>query len=158
MASPWYSLVTQKLFLARVLLEQADQPAETARREALCQGAIELMLRARRLFLAMIAHYYQKPQAAPTTLDELAAQIGTAAPEVEKLSALATTRGSWWSHLEQLEARQSRPPAPRKAATADNLIAVAGDSGPDRSTEELRKTLTAFRQFAQDLDEWHSEW
>lgn len=158
MASQWYSLVTQKLFLARTLLEQADQTTEAARQEALRQGAIELMLRARRLFLAMIAHYHQKPQAAPATLDELAALVGARAPEVEQLAALAARAGNWWSHLDQLEAGQSRPPAPRKAATADNLIAVTGDSGPDRSTEELRKTLAAFRQFAQDLNEWHNEW
>lgn len=65
MASQWYSLVTQKLFLAKTLLDQLEAPAPAPRQEALTQGAVELMLRARKLLLVMIARHYQERRAMP---------------------------------------------------------------------------------------------
>ncbi|MCG7199194.1 hypothetical protein MD273_05575 [Marinobacter pelagius] len=170
MASQWHSLVSQKLFLAKTLLGQLDVPALAAngqpapeaeqalRREAAIQGAVELMLRGRKLLLVMIARLYQERNAEPETLDELAALVGADASEVDRLRHLALENGSWWNHLEQLEQGQSRPPATRKTVTDDNIIAVAAETGPDRSASGLRKTLGALKHFADDLEEQHSEW
>lgn len=170
MASQWHSLVSQKLFLAKTLLGQLDVPALAAngqpapeaeqalRREAAIQGAVELMLRGRKLLLVMIARLYQERNAEPETLDELAALVGADASEVDRLRHLALEYGSWWNHLEQLEQGQSRPPATRKTVTDDNIIAVAAETGPDRSASGLRKTLGALKHFADDLEEQHSEW
>ena len=72
MASQWHSLVSQKLFLARTLLQPLDRPTDEAqeqrpneaeqalRREAAIQGAIELLLRSRKLLLVMVARLYQR--------------------------------------------------------------------------------------------------
>jgi len=170
MASQWYSLVSQKLFLARTLLGQLDRPmaqadglvpneAEQAlRREAAIQGATELLLRSRRLLLVMIARLYQKKTEEPSTLDELAAIIGNEPAEVSRLRELETRAGHWWNHLDQLESSQSRPPATRKTVDTENIIAVSAETGPDRSAQALLKTLNAIKHFADDLEEQHSEW
>ena len=170
MASQWHSLVSQKLFLVRTLLgqldrstlegeDQAPNEAEQAiHREAAIQGAIELLLRSRQLLLVMIARLYQKKSEEPATLDELAALIGPEPNEVSRLRELETRSDGWWNHLEQLERSQSRPPATRKTVSAENIIAVSADSGPDRSATALLKTLNAVKHFADDLEDQHSEW
>jgi hypothetical protein len=170
MASQWHSLVSQKLFLARTLLAQPNRPvaegegqpaneAEQAlRREAAIQGAIELLLRSRKLLLVMIARLYQRKSEEPETLDELASLIGPEPNETGRLRELQQRSGSWWNHLEQLERSQSRPPATRKTVSGENIIAVSADSGPDRSATALLKTLNAIKHFTDDLEERHSEW
>lgn len=170
MASQWHSLVSQKLFLARTLLAQPNRPvaegegqpaneAEQAlRREAAIQGAIELLLRSRKLLLVMIARLYQRKSEEPETLDELAALIGPEPNETGRLRELQQRPESWWNHLEQLERSQSRPPATRKTVSGENIIAVSADSGPDRSATALLKTLNAIKHFTDDLEERHSEW
>lgn len=170
MASQWHSQVSQKLFLARTLLGQLDRPtvegeghppneAEQAlRREAAIQGAIELLLRSRKLLLVMIARLYQKKSEEPATLDELASLIGPEPNEISRLRDLEQRSGSWWNHLEQLERSQSRPPATKKTVSAENIIAVAADTGPDRSAAALLITLNAVKHFADDLEDQHSEW
>lgn len=169
MASQWHSLVSQKLFLARTLLGQADHqpsasavtpddPARAVRREASVQGAIELMLRARQLTLVMIARLYQKKAEQPVTLDDLARLVGPDASEVDGLRALARQPGSWWGHLDQLATAQSQPPAQRKTISAENIIAVSAESGPDRSTPALLATCAAIKQFVDHLEDQHSEW
>ncbi|WP_417566147.1 hypothetical protein [Marinobacter sp.] len=170
MASQWHSLVSQKLFLARTLLGQLDRPtaqneehapneAEKALcREAMIQGATELLLRSRRLLLVMIARLYQKRSDEPSTLDDLARAIGEEPSEVNGLREIEHRTGSWWNHLDQLEMAQSRPPTTRKTVSTDNIIAVSADSGPDRSATALLKTLNAVKHFADDLEEQHSEW
>ena len=77
MASQWHSLVSQKLFLARTLLQPLDRPTDEAqeqrpneaeqalRREAAIQGAIELLLRSRKLLLVMVARLYQRKSEEP---------------------------------------------------------------------------------------------
>lgn len=164
MASQWYSLVSQKLFMARVLLRQANdaQPGDDAsgslQREAGIQGAIELALRSRRLLLIMIAKLYQQKNSDPESLEALAAVLGEENPETYELVRLAQEAGSWWNQLDQLEAAQSRPPATRKTVSAENIIAISADSGPDRSVPALCKVLEALKQFADTLEERHSEW
>lgn len=170
MASQWHSQVSQKLFLARVLLgqptpnatgdaKQAGAGADQAlKQEATRQGGIELLLRGRRLLLVMIARFYQQRSEEPTSLDELAALIGEDCHEVSHLRDLANRANGWWNHLDQLEMAQSRPPATRKTVSAENIIAVSADTGPDRSAEALLKTLDAMKMFADALEEQHSEW
>jgi len=170
MASQWHSLVSQKLFLARTLLQPLDRPTDEAleqrpneaeqalRREAAIQGAIELLLRSRKLLLVMVARLYQRKSEEPSTLDELVALIGPEPSEVGRLKELEQRSGSWWNHLEQLERAQSRPPATKKTVSEENIIAVSADSGPDRSSAALMETLTAVKHFADDLEEQHSEW
>ncbi len=128
------------------------------RREAAIQGAIELALRSRNLILVMVARLYQKTSEEPASLDELASLIGTEPNEVHRLRELAQLPKSWWNHLDQLEQSQSRPPATRKTVSAENIIAVSADSGPDRSAAALLKTLNAVKHFVDDLEEQHSEW
>ena len=170
MASQWHSLVSQKLFLARTLLgpldnstaedqERNPNEAEQAlRREAALQGAIELLLRSRKLLLIMIARLYQRKSEEPESLDELSSLIGPEPSEVGRLRELENQAGSWWNHLEQLERAQSSPPATKKTVSAENIIAVSADLGPDRSSSALLTTLTAVKHFADDLEEQHSEW
>lgn len=170
MASQWHSLISQKLFLARTLLgqlqqsaAQGDQPSlneaqQAMAREASIQGAIELLLRSRQLVLVMVARLYQKKSEEPATLDELAALIGPDQSEISQLRDLEQRPGGWWNHLEQLERSQSRPPVPKKTVSAENIIAVSADSGPDRSAKALLETLNAIKHFADDLEHQHSEW
>ncbi|MGM0767120.1 MAG: DUF6586 family protein [Pseudomonadota bacterium] len=164
MASQWYSLVSQKLFMARTLLRQAENTpvtedsAAALQREALIQGAIELTLRARRLLLVMIANLYQHRNSEPESLDALSLLIGEETPETGELGELARKAGSWWQHLDQLEITQGRPPATRKTVSAENIIAVSAASGPDRSLPALNASLNALKQFADTLEERHSEW
>lgn len=164
MASQWYSLVSQKLFMARVLLRQADRlpsgedASDALQREAGIQGSIELALRARRLLLIMVAKLYQQKNSAPETLEALVALLGEDNPETAELLDLARKGGSWWNHLDQLEAAQGKPPATRKTVSAENIIAISADSGPDRSVPALGKVLDALKQFADTLEERHSEW
>lgn len=166
MASQWYSLVSQKLFLARTLLGQIDAPAnETAneaelalRREAIIQGTTELLLRSRKLALVMIARFHQHKHDDPTTLDQLAALVGEDSGDISRLRELERRADSWWHHLDQLELSQSRPSTPRKTVSAENLIAIAEAPGPDRSVAALTRTLTAMKNFADNLEEQHSEW
>lgn len=169
MASQWHSLVSQKLFLARTLLGQLDDAAEgpsgrpgneaeqALRREAAIQGAIELLLRSRRLLLVMTARLYQQRTEELASLAELAALTGENS-DVARLRELEHTSGSWWNHLDQMERSQGRPPATRKTVSADNIIAVSAESAPDRSASALHKTLRAMKNFADDLEEQHSEW
>ncbi|MDK9557355.1 hypothetical protein QQF73_06930 [Marinobacter sp. M216] len=139
-----------------------DQPANEAElalgREAAIQGAIELLLRSRRLLLAMIARFYQKRNGEPSTLDELASLIGEGPSDIARLRDLEQRPDSWWNHLDQLEMSQSRPPVNRKSVSEENIIAVSADTGPDRSAQALRRTLGAMKNFADDLEEQHSEW
>lgn len=165
MASQWHSLVSQKLFLARTLVRLADSDTNAEadsyralQREAAIQGAIELSLRARKLLLVMIARLYQQKNEEPESLSALASLLGTELPEVAELLALEHQPGSWWNHLDQLETSQSRPPAARKTVSAENIIAISAESGPDRSTPALNTLLDALKQFADTLEDRHSEW
>gem|GEM_PF-222001 len=168
MASQWYSLVSQKLFLARTLLETPTETADTGnpaltpvqklQYEAATQGSIELLLRARRLLLVMIARFYQKRSEEPSSLEELASLIGEQTTETGQLRTLEQEAGSWWNCLDQLETAQSRPAATRKTVNAENIIAVSAESGPDRSAQSLMKTLNAIKKFADNLEEQHGEW
>lgn len=162
MASQWYSLVSQKLFMARTLTGRADSgqtgDESALEREALIQGAIELTLRARRLLLVMIARFYQHRNSEPESLEALIQLVGEDVPETEALQALAGEAGSWWQHLDQLDAAQGKPPATRKTVSAENIIAIAAASGPDRSPPALYASLNALKQFADTLEERHSEW
>ncbi|HET8850258.1 MAG TPA: DUF6586 family protein [Marinobacter sp.] len=164
MASQWYSLVSQKLYLAKALLEQrasmdsATEAPPPLLNEALTQGCVELLLRARQALLVMIARHHQHKQASPATLSELRALLPEDAYEVTTLDALATDGQSWWSHLAQLERAQSQPPATRKSVSADNIIAISAETGPDRSTSTLAATRNALSAFARELEEQNSEW
>ncbi len=157
MASEWYTLASQKLFLAQTLLRQ--RPEETGPVfEAHLQGATELALRARQALLALIAHYYQHKHQQPRDLSELQALIGDEAPDSRLLGELQGQAGSWWNHLDQLAQSQSRPPAKKKTVSEDNIIAIAVDTGPDRSPESLAGSLSAMKVFLNDLAQRHEEW
>jgi hypothetical protein len=158
MASPWHSLVSQKIFLARTLLGQLDEIDDVPVREALVQGSIELALRARNLVLVMIARMYQYRQEQPDSLEALADLLGDDIPETVELKQLANETGSWWNHLEQLERHQANPPAAKKTVSDENVIAVSADPGPDRSKQALEQTLSAMKHFTDTLEERHSEW
>ncbi|MGC8119415.1 DUF6586 family protein [Marinobacter sp. VGCF2001] len=160
MASQWHSLVCQKLFLAKTLVARTEHAEElpAADREALIQGAVELMLRARQLLLTMIARCHQNKAATPTTVDELETLFSYPIAEIGTLRELIDTTGSWWQHLDQLERALSEPPKPRKTVTDENIIAISAEQGPDRSAEALKSTLAAISATARAIDDQHSEW
>lgn len=171
MASQWYSVISQKLFLAKTLSELAESfesntcerhPATetelTLKNEAAIQGCIELLLRSRNLLLVMIAHLYQKRPNEPISLDYLAVLIGNEAREIILLKKLQGEAGSWWNHLSQMEQAQSNPPATRKTIDRENIIAISAEETPDRSAKELQKILNAMKQFTDDLEAQHYEW
>ncbi|MDX1633460.1 MAG: DUF6586 family protein [Marinobacter sp.] len=157
MASEWHTLASQKLFLAQTLLRQRPEQPGPAH-EAHLQGCIELALRARQTLLALLANYYQHKHQRPSNLAELQALIGAEATDSRALAELENQAGSWWNHLEQLAVHQSRPPAKKKTVSDDNIIAVAVDTGPERSPEALERTLAGMKVFLADLAERHEEW
>ncbi|MCL7945039.1 DUF6586 family protein [Marinobacter sp. ATCH36] len=158
MASPWHSLVSQKIFLARTLLGRLEQNDTVPQREALTQGAVELALRARELVLIMVARMYQDKLGQPDSLESLTELLGIDIPEITELNQLAGESNSWWNHLEQLERHQSNPPAAKKTVSDENVIAVSADTGPNRSKQALEQTLSAIKHFTDTLEERHSEW
>lgn len=161
MASQWYSLVSQKLFLANALLEKLESDANhstAAVNEALSQGATELLLRARQSLLVMIARCHQHKTATPASLDELETLFQHEAYEVRLLRELAVTADNWWNHLDQLETALSQPPKTRKNVTDENIIAISVEQGPDRSAAALKKTSSAMAELARHMEEQHSEW
>ena len=46
----------------------------------------------------------------------------------------------------------------RKTVSNENVIAVAADTGPDRSKQALETTLGAMKHFIDILEDRHSEW
>lgn len=158
MSSEWYTLTSQKLFLAETLIKVSQQAPDLGTVEATLQGAIELSLRARKCLLIMIARYYQHKSAQPESLDELKELIGAEAPETVQLLAIAKQPGSWWNHLDQMEINQGKPPGKKKTISEDNIIAVAIDSGPDRSAATLADSIATMRQYLTTLAERHDEW
>lgn len=164
MASQWYSLVSQKLYLAKILLEQAEAASSigshppAAVQESLNQATVEMLLRARQGLLTMIAGYYQQKTARPESLADLKALLTYEASEVSELELLAASGGNWWSHLQELERVLSEPAAPQKHTGTENVIAVSADNTPDRSRSALEQTRAAMMAFARRLEEQHSEW
>lgn len=158
MASQWHSLVSQKIFLARTLLGQLDRDHSAAEQESLIQGSIELALRARQLLLVMITRMYQDKHNRPVTLQELRELLGDDIPETSELVQLSEQTDSWWNHLQQLGRYQDNPPVARKTVSDENVIAVAVDTGPDRSRQAIEQTLLATKHFIDTLEERHSEW
>lgn len=166
MASQWFSLTSQKLHLAKILLAQLEQPIEqaqinpksTLQNEAITQGVIELLLRARSTLMIMIAQHHQQKTSEPLTLDELKTRIPYDTQDLEDLETLQRSRTSWWSHLEQLEKTLTQPPAPKKTVSADNIIAVSAEDGADRSAKSLQTTLAAMTDFARTVEDRHNEW
>lgn len=158
MASQWHSLVSQKVFLAKTLLSQRDLADTTPAQEALWQGAVELALRARQLLLLAIARCYQDRQSEPQSLEALRSLLGDTVPEIAELEGLNAGGSNWWVYLGQLEHYQTRPPAAKKTVSDDNIIAVAADTGPDRSSKALSGALADLKHFTDALEERHSEW
>jgi Family of unknown function (DUF6586) len=158
MASQWHSLISQKVFLARTLLAQRDRSDGVPVQEAHWQGAVELALRSRQLLLVMVARMYQEKNAEPENLGALRALLGTDISEIGELEALSAGASNWWQYLDQLERYQTRPPAPKKTISDENIIAVAADAGPDRSSSALNQALADLKQFTDALEERHSEW
>jgi len=158
MASQWHSLISQKVFLAKTLISQRDRADSLPAQEALWQGAVELSLRARALVLIMITRFYQDKQSEPQNLEALRALFGDEAAEIGELEALAASGSNWWIYLSQLERYQTRPPAAKKTVSDENIIAVAADTGPDRTSEALSQALTDLKHFIDALEERHSEW
>jgi len=78
--------------------------------------------------------------------------IGKESSEVIRLRELEQTAGSWWNHLDQLETSQGRPPATRKTVSAENIIAISAETGPDRSVSALLETLAANQMKKSDID------
>lgn len=158
MTTEWMTLASQQLFLAQTLLQLQSRTGDRLQNEATRQGATELALRARRNVLKQIARFYQHDAQPVDSLATLAQVVGNEAPELAQLEALARESGSWWGHLDQLEHDQANPPKRKKTVTDDNIIAVAVDTGPDRSAETLSTSLNALKQFMTTLTERHDEW
>jgi len=167
MASQWYSVVSQKLYLARVLLTQLEQAEDNAQRnnqspavvkQALAQAAAEMLIRAQHGLLIMVARCYQQKNASPQSVSELKTLLGYEVPDVAALEQLAADSTSWWSHLAQLNKTLGEPAPPRKTAAAENIIAVAAEDEADFSASALERTRAAMARFVQELEEQHSEW
>ena len=168
MASTWYSLVSQKLYLAQILIREFDQPTTSNAAstglpaavigEARSQAVAEVLLRARDVLLTMIARLHQKKTETPHSLAELKALFEYDVAEVETLDSLAQQRDTGWNHLVQLDKALGQPPAQKKTVSADNIIAVAAEEGPDRSLQALEQTRAAMAVFARELEERHGEW
>ncbi|WP_166260815.1 DUF6586 family protein [Marinobacter salicampi] len=157
MASEWYTLASQKLFLAETLLKYRPEGAGPLV-EAHMQGAVELALRARNALLTLVARYYQHKNEQPESLSELIELIGPDSPDARLLNDLDGEKGSWLNHLTQLQRGQSHPPLKKKTVSDENIIAVGVESGPDRSPAALSATLSSMKHFLIELTERHEEW
>ncbi|PPK52009.1 DUF6586 family protein [Marinobacter persicus] len=167
MASKWSSVVSQKLYLAKVLLAQLEQidsgalpdgqPPAVAR-QALAQASAEMLLRAQRALLVMVARYHQHKTANPASLTELKELFAYEVPDVGALEELANDKTGWWAQLAELDKALGEPAAAPKAIAEENLIAVAADEGADFSPSALERIRSAMASFARELDEQHSEW
>ncbi len=167
MASQWYSVVSQKLYLARVLLTQLEQAENSALannqapavvKQALAQATAEMLIRAQGGLLIMVARCYQQKNAHPQTVAELKALFGYEVQDVTALEQLAADPTSWWAHLVQLNRALGEPAAPRKTVAEENIIAVAAEEEADFSPSALEKTRGAMAHFVRELEEQHSEW
>lgn len=158
MAAAWHSHLAGKLALAQALLRLAFDSSQPLQQEACKQGAIELMLRARRLLLFTLAACYQHRKVHPQSIDQLGKLIGTDAPEAQQLQILQASADSWWNHLEQLEAGHDRPSEAKKTVSNDNIIVVTAAIGVDRSLASIQDSLNALKQFSADVEARHSEW
>jgi len=167
MASQWYSLVSQKLYLAKVLMAQLEQAEDTAManghppaiaKQALAQASAEMLIRAQKALLVMLARYHQHKNEKPQTLEQLKALFSYEAADINDLEQLASDNRSWWVHLEQLNKVLGEPAAPRKAVATENVIAVAASEEADFSPQALERTRSALSVFARELEERHSEW
>lgn len=160
MFSKWHSLAQQKLFLARELIKDAvsrpDSPVTL--QEAHRQGAVQLMLQARRLMLVVVAQLYQHRVEQVASLDALAQWVGEDNSDYEALLTLSRQSGSWWYRLEQYAGWFERPVPERKVVSDDNLIAFAADTGPDVSYEQLLSVIDAAKAWLHALMERHGEW
>ncbi|WP_404361803.1 hypothetical protein [Marinobacter sp.] len=157
MVAEWHRLASQKLFLSETLLRQQSEAHEPVA-EAMRQGSIELALRGRQCLLTLIARHYQYKTAQPRSLDELVELIGPETREARFLAELNRQAGSWWNHLEQLEHSQAYPAVKKKTVSDENIISVAAETGPDRSSSAIAGSLEAMRRFLSDLTAWHDEW
>lgn len=158
MASQWPSFTKQKVFLATTLIQLADNQAHAAEREAAIQGTIALLVEARDALLQLIADIYQVRHAAPSNLEELVDLLEGERTELEELRALSVQAGSWWQRIEILRQAQRQPMQRKASVEQENLIAVAADSGPDRSTATLRDTALALKRYIEMILERHDEW
>ncbi|TBW59453.1 hypothetical protein EZI54_00395 [Marinobacter halodurans] len=158
MASQWPSFTRQKLFLASTLFRLAEQQEHAVEREAGIQGGIALLAESRRALLKVIAEIYQVRQQSPETLDALADCIGGERAEVEELRRLAMEPGSWWQQTEQLLGEQQRPTEQKAPAEQENMIAVASQTGPDRSLPALQSTVSDMKMYLEMVVERHDEW
>ena len=164
MTSQWYSVVSQKLHLARVLLVQeergvpVDNQPPAVLSQAMTQATAEMLLRAQQALLVMVARYHQHKQAQPRSLSELESLFAYPVPDVEALQQLAADPNSWWNHLAKLDKALSEPATPRKQAAAENVIAIASEPETDFSPAALEKTRSAMAAFSRELADQHSEW
>ncbi|MDI9245923.1 DUF6586 family protein [Marinobacter sp. CHS3-4] len=144
--------------MAKSLLNQRDRTDSIPEQEACWQGAVELALRSRQLLMVMIARLYQDKQGEPHNLESLKTLLGDDIPEVSELESMALGAGNWWAYFDQLQRYQTRPPSPKKTVSDENIIAVAADYGPERSSEALNRALADMKNFTDVLEERHSEW
>ena len=159
MAPEWFSLVSQKLFLAEQLIdssEHEDQPHSL--REAQLQGAIELMARARQTLLCLVAQLYQQRQATPENLQELLERLEPEVPEYNELTALSQALDGWWLQLDALLQHQQRPPQKKKLVSDENIIAISVQTGPNRAKPALLAITHAMKSYLQALETRHAEW
>ncbi|BES71985.1 hypothetical protein RE428_30030 [Marinobacter nanhaiticus D15-8W] len=158
MASQWPSFTKQQVFLATTLIRVAERQAQAAEREAATQGAVALLIEARTALLRLVADIYQVRNAAPRGLDELADLLAGDQAELNELRSLAADPGSWWQHIEFMVQAQQRPSERKSPAERENMIAVAADSGPDRSVAALLETAKALKHYVEMILERHDEW
>ncbi|MCH8496928.1 MAG: hypothetical protein LAT63_00490 [Marinobacter sp.] len=157
MAPEWFSLVSQKLFLAEQLIDRCEHTAQPLQ-EAQLQGSIELIARARQTLLSLVAQLYQHRQVQPENLPELLAWLEPAVPEYHELTELSQALDGWWLQLDALIQHQQRPPQKKKQVSDENIIAISVQTGPDRTKSALLAIISAMKSYVKTLEARHAEW
>lgn len=157
----WCSLLREKLTMARQVVRLAGEGWHlntTTANEGLIQAAVALLGEARMVLLKLVADTCQVEGFEGGSLAALQESVGDQPGEVRILETLAQDPESWWSHLDALLRVQRKPGRPVSTPRSEQLIAVASDAGPDRSTQAIQSTITGFKAYFEAFTERHDQW
>ena len=157
----WCQLLREKLSMARQVLRVAEQfwhqnPGPT--NEGLVQGALGLIDEARTILLKQVAKTCQLDDFEGVSLFDLRQRAGDDPGELRILEGFERDADSWWSRLDALLAEQRTPRKRDRRPQADDLIAVADASAPDRSPAAVQSLIDEFGTYFEAFTERHDQW
>jgi hypothetical protein len=153
------SRVNQKLYFARLLLEQAEQADAAPACQALVQGALFHMVTAYRCYLREIAASQRQTIEALDARAAVRQLAGRAGPEFTELAALEQA-GQWPAHLlRAFTEAAALTAAPASASAADiPLAGIPVAQVSETAPADCRRWLEAFQAVLEQQREQLQEW